>query len=252
MGKAQSKRSVDITTEVSKEGVAGEEGAGKVEKIEDVEKPQSNGDANHKEAEVSLFEKEGTIICWCFGIESIWFFLFIHIQGEEKGTAENENEKDKATEKDEQPAAEALPVENGAGEEASATEEKPTIELEKLTAESDNVNDTTAVSLNESKEVVEGGDGDAATPSTDKKKKEKSKKRFSFRSFSFSKKDKQKPKRSVGIATTNDECEKVLEEVIFFLTFAIVFSIAVLFCFAIIPRIILFHMKNSSNGIVGV
>lgn len=55
MGKAQSKRSVDITTEVSKEGVAGEEGTGKVEKIEDIEnlKPQLNGDANHKDTEVS-------------------------------------------------------------------------------------------------------------------------------------------------------------------------------------------------------
>lgn len=51
MGKAQSKRSVDITTE-NKEGVAGAEGeSGKVGKIEEVDqKPQSNGDAN-KETE---------------------------------------------------------------------------------------------------------------------------------------------------------------------------------------------------------
>lgn len=51
MGKAQSKRSVDITTE-NKEGVAGAEGeSGKVGKIEEIDqKPQLNGDAN-KEAE---------------------------------------------------------------------------------------------------------------------------------------------------------------------------------------------------------
>lgn len=51
MGKAQSKRSVDITTE-NKEGVAGAEGeSGKVGKIEEVDqKPQLNGDAN-KETE---------------------------------------------------------------------------------------------------------------------------------------------------------------------------------------------------------
>lgn len=48
MGKAQSKRSVDITTE-TKEGVAPAEGeSGKVGKIEDVDqaKPQLNGDTN--------------------------------------------------------------------------------------------------------------------------------------------------------------------------------------------------------------
>lgn len=51
MGKAQSKRSVDITTE-NKEGVAAIEGeAGKVGKIEEADqKPQLNGDAN-KEAD---------------------------------------------------------------------------------------------------------------------------------------------------------------------------------------------------------
>lgn len=51
MGKAQSKRSVDITTE-NKEGVAVAEGeSGKVGKIEDIDqKPQLNGDAT-KEAD---------------------------------------------------------------------------------------------------------------------------------------------------------------------------------------------------------
>lgn len=51
MGKAQSKRSVDITTETTpKDGkVVVEEGSGKMGKIEDVDelKPQINGDTNH-------------------------------------------------------------------------------------------------------------------------------------------------------------------------------------------------------------
>lgn len=89
------------------------------------------------------------------------------------------------------------------------------------------MNDTTATTLNESKEVVEAGEdvNAASTPITDsnkKPKKEKSKKRFlSFRSFSFSKKDKQKPAKKGSAdesaanttAVTNGECEKVPEEV---------------------------------------
>lgn len=53
MGKAQSKRSVDITTEVKKDDVP-EEGTGKMGKIEDVDqlKPQVNGDTHHNENEV--------------------------------------------------------------------------------------------------------------------------------------------------------------------------------------------------------
>lgn len=56
MGKAQSKRSVDITTEVNKDGTAVDEGTGKMGKIEDVDqlKPQLNGDTNHKDAEVTV------------------------------------------------------------------------------------------------------------------------------------------------------------------------------------------------------
>lgn len=55
MGKAQSKRSVDITTEVNKDGAAVDEGTGKMGKIEDVDqlKPRLNGDANHKDGDVS-------------------------------------------------------------------------------------------------------------------------------------------------------------------------------------------------------
>lgn len=56
MGKAQSKRSVDITTEVNKEGIVQDEGTGTLGKIEDADqlKPQLNGDANHKDGEVSV------------------------------------------------------------------------------------------------------------------------------------------------------------------------------------------------------
>ncbi len=56
MGKAQSKRSVDITTE-SKDGVV-EEGTGKMGKIEDVDqlKPQMNGDT-HNETENTVCRK---------------------------------------------------------------------------------------------------------------------------------------------------------------------------------------------------
>lgn len=54
MGKAQSKRSVDITQE-GKEGVVVEGESGKVAKIDDVDqlKPQLNGDTNHTESAVS-------------------------------------------------------------------------------------------------------------------------------------------------------------------------------------------------------
>ncbi|XP_031617541.1 A-kinase anchor protein 200 isoform X2 [Contarinia nasturtii] len=193
MGKAQSKRSVDITTE-NKEGVALAEGeSGKVGKIEDVDqKPQLNGEAN-KDADSGTNEKQ-----------------------EEKKDDGAENEKDAATEKTEQPAAaepaaaktdadgqEAeKPAENGAGEEA------------------ENAADTTTGTLDESKDGVENAGDDAnasSTPVTDsakKPKKDKSKKRFlSFRSFSFSKKDKTKPKKEEAAAnTTNGECEKVPEE----------------------------------------
>lgn len=52
MGKAQSKRSVDITTDPAKDGGI-TEGTGKLEKIEDVDqlKSQANGDAQHNEGD---------------------------------------------------------------------------------------------------------------------------------------------------------------------------------------------------------
>lgn len=47
MGKVQSKRSMDITTEQSKDAV--QEGSGKVGKIEEVDQPiKLNGDTNHE------------------------------------------------------------------------------------------------------------------------------------------------------------------------------------------------------------
>lgn len=138
---------------------------------------------------------------------------------------EGENAKDSATEKDDQSAA-VEATENGAAGDApiispKADEKTPEIAVESGN-DAENVNDTTATTLNESKEVVEIGDdaNAASTPTTDsakKAKKEKSKKRFlSFRTFSFSKKDKQKPAKKDAeekAAVTNGECEKVPEEV---------------------------------------
>lgn len=69
MGKAQSKRSVDITTE-NKDGAAVAEGeAGKVGKIEDIDqKPQLNGDANKEAADSG--------VCLLFHFR-LWFFCFV-------------------------------------------------------------------------------------------------------------------------------------------------------------------------------
>lgn len=138
---------------------------------------------------------------------------------------EAENAKDSATEKDDQSAA-VEATENGAAGDApvvSPKADEKTPEVAENGTEAENVNETTATTLNESKEVVEGGEdaNAASTPATDsakKAKKEKSaKKRFlSFRSFSFSKKDKQKPAKKDAeekAAVTNGECEKVPEEV---------------------------------------
>lgn len=65
MGKAQSKRSVDITQE--KEGVVVEGESGKVAKIDDIDqlKPQLNGDTNHKEPDsaVSLHFVSHPLMC---------------------------------------------------------------------------------------------------------------------------------------------------------------------------------------------
>lgn len=72
MGKAQSKRSVDITTDPAKDGVV-TEGTGKLEKIEDVDqlKSQVNGDAQHNEGEsvssVCLLSSF-PLACECFSI----------------------------------------------------------------------------------------------------------------------------------------------------------------------------------------
>ncbi|XP_055295004.1 A-kinase anchor protein 200 [Sitodiplosis mosellana] len=195
MGKAQSKRSVDITTE-NKEGVAIADGeAGKVGKIEEVDqKPQLNGEAN-KDADSGTAEKQ-----------------------EEKKDEGAENEKDAATEKTEQPAAEAESKADDATAAVAAVETKEEEKPAENGEGTENAADTTTGTLDESKDGVENaGDDATSTPVTDsakKTKKEKSKKRFlSFRSFSFSKKDKTKPKKEeAAAATTNGECEKVPEE----------------------------------------
>lgn len=62
MGKNMSKRSVDITTDVGKDGKI-EEGTGKMGKIEDGDqlKPQLNGDTNHTDNEISV----SLLFCFC-------------------------------------------------------------------------------------------------------------------------------------------------------------------------------------------
>jgi hypothetical protein len=208
MGKTQSKRSVDITTEVGKDGVATEEGTGKMGKIEDVDqlKPQLNGDTNHKDTE----DKDIKVV-----------------------KDDVENEKDNVTEKEATPV-----VENGAGGDAEAPkiEEKSddvntaeiVVENGTPATETEEAN-ATATTLDESKvseateaTAIESGDGAAPADSNKKPKKEKTKKRWSFRSFSFSKKDKQKPEKKknaddaaaneTAAAVTNGDCEKVVEE----------------------------------------
>lgn len=54
MGKAQSKRSVDITTETKDDVI--EEGTGKMGKIEDIDqlKPQINGNTQHNDTEINV------------------------------------------------------------------------------------------------------------------------------------------------------------------------------------------------------
>lgn len=216
MGKAQSKRSVDITTEVGKDGVAIEEGANKIGKIEDIDqlKPQINGDANHKDAAEDKENKD------------------VKKKDEEAGTVTEEKEIKAA----------ALIIENGAsGDAAPKVIEKP-VENGSASATEIAVDaaNATATTLDDSKvsEVVEATEsGDAAAPAADgadgaaggdaaaadsqkKPKKEKTKKRWSFRSFSFSKKDKQKPEKKKKdeeaandtAAVTNGDCDKVLEE----------------------------------------
>lgn len=224
MGKAQSKRSVDITTE-NKDGAATvDTEAGKVGKIEDGEKPQLNGDV--KDAETSVSKSPINSILMSSQL-SIWEYtssacefilksLCYRLQGEKQ-----EEKKDGETEKTEEAVEKKEEAAEAPKEEAAAADAKSDA-VEATEKPAENGDDTEAAAaasaeqtLNESKDAVEGADDAASTPADGKKKKEKSKKRFlSFRSFSFSKKDKSKPKKEENPAeTTNGDIEKVPEEV---------------------------------------
>lgn len=188
MGKAQSKRSVDITTE-GKKGPEEEAVAGKVEKIEDADdqKPQLNGDATPQE-----------------------------IEARDKKLEESENDKDMATEKNNGGDGDA----GGGGDQAQQNGEQTSA----TTGGTNGNGDDSVVAANADDTIAskdEGKDGGAASPnageeeispladeSNKKTKKEKYKKKWSFRSISFGKKDKQKPAKSDAEAvspTTNGE-----------------------------------------------
>ncbi|XP_055385983.1 A-kinase anchor protein 200 [Condylostylus longicornis] len=207
MGKAQSKRSVDITTDPKKDGTV-DEGTGEMKKIEDVDqlKPQVNGDTHHNENE----EKEKVT---------------------ENG--ETENEKDLSTEKENQKSQEGAsstptassPADTGAGGDvAVATAETVTTPTanENTTANSATNNTEQQQStdanetLNDSKTAGESTTSETPENSSKKPKKEKVKKKWSFRSISFGRKDKQKPSKkeeaNANTSAVNGECEKVAEE----------------------------------------
>ncbi|XP_033150630.1 A-kinase anchor protein 200 isoform X2 [Drosophila busckii] len=179
MGKAQSKRSIDITTDPKKAG-EGDEVAGKVEKIEDADQaaaPAVNGDAATPQ-EKSADEAGAAVAA----------------ASEKKDTTEesSENDKDLTTEKS---AAEVTPKTDGAAGDAPA-----------------DVGKDEAGSAS----PKEGG-AEEISPLADesiksKSKKDKMKKKWSFRSISFGKKDKQKPAKveeptspTAAATTTNAE-----------------------------------------------
>ncbi|ALC39996.1 Akap200 [Drosophila busckii] len=179
MGKAQSKRSIDITTDPKKAG-EGDEVAGKVEKIEDADQaaaPAVNGDAATPQ-EKSADEAGAAVAA----------------ASEKKDTTEesSENDKDLTTEKS---AAEVTPKTDGAAGDAPA-----------------DVGKDEAGSAS----PKEGG-AEEISPLADesiksKSNKDKMKKKWSFRSISFGKKDKQKPAKveeptspTAAATTTNAE-----------------------------------------------
>uniref|UniRef100_A0A182QD16 Uncharacterized protein n=1 Tax=Anopheles farauti TaxID=69004 RepID=A0A182QD16_9DIPT len=176
MGLAQSKRSVNITTDPAKEAVV-TEGTGKLEKIGEVDqlKAQANGDAQHNDGENETKVE----------------------------TDAAENEKDSTTEK-----ANKEGGDGGGGGVGDTTGNAITPTAEKEDTESDANNKTLEngsndESLNDSKAPADEAG----------KKPKKPKKKWSFRSLSFSKKDKQKPaKKEKDEERVNGECEKVPEE----------------------------------------
>ncbi|XP_054745231.1 A-kinase anchor protein 200 isoform X3 [Anastrepha obliqua] len=169
MGKTQSKRSVDITTEAKK---TPDEEVGKLEKIEDLDQKQVNGDASSQDnAETETLQKK---------------------EGDE-----TENDKDLTTEK----SGGESGAQDGGGD--SNTGQCNTSAAEPASKEDDS-----AASKDGNKTAEEISP--LADENNKKPKKEKVKKKWSFRSISFGKKDKQKPTKAEDAATenaaaTNDE-----------------------------------------------
>ncbi|XP_034667537.1 A-kinase anchor protein 200 isoform X3 [Drosophila subobscura] len=160
MGKAQSKRSIDITTDPKKIG-EGDAVAGKVEKIEDPDQkaaaPAVNGDAATPK-EAAGDEAAG---------------------GEKKESEEHsENDKDLTTEKNTAAAAEGASGDAAAAAETPKSDASPEGSSPKEAAAGEEISPLADESIKS------------------KSKKDKVKKKWSFRSISFGKKDKQKPAKS--------------------------------------------------------
>jgi len=205
----KSSKSVTITPEAAdKDAPVAAEGAGKVEKIEDVDhKPQPNGDSPKEtdEAELNSSVKrtyDTLKRIFTAGTGTLRKAATSSTEAAQAPTAETENEKDAEQEK----VSQAVTPDESAGGDATATIASPatpdadkTIEsAEVVTAASPT---TETAELNESKTVSEAGES-----------AKKKKKKFSFRAFSFNKKDKQKPDKKKD-EKTNGEPEKVVEEV---------------------------------------
>ncbi|XP_033248741.1 A-kinase anchor protein 200 isoform X2 [Drosophila miranda] len=158
MGKAQSKRSIDITTD-PKKVAEGDAVAGKVEKIEDPDQkaaaPAVNGDAATPKESAG---EEGAA-------------------GEKKDEEHSENDKDLTTEKSTAAAGEGASGDVAAAE-TPKSDASPEGSSPKEAAASEEISPL-------ADEIIKS-----------KSKKDKVKKKWSFRSISFGKKDKQKPAKS--------------------------------------------------------
>ncbi|XP_050319396.1 A-kinase anchor protein 200 isoform X2 [Bactrocera neohumeralis] len=163
MGKTQSKRSVDITTEAKKN--PDEDVTGKLEKIEDLDQKQVNGDASSQEnVETEALQK--------------------------KDGDETENDKDLTTEK----SGGDNGAQDGGGDSNTGQSNASAAESASKEDESTGPKDG-----NKSTEEI----SPLSDENNKKPKKEKVKKKWSFRSISFGKKDKQKPAKAEDAATEN-------------------------------------------------
>lgn len=175
MGKAQSKRSVDITTEPSKEI---QEGSGELKKLDD---------AYFKENESSVSIATQCNVLQLISTTVILIFLLRNLFQDKENKVANdaaENEKNESVKAEDTIAVEAAaPGTDENKIEAPSTAEKASEEINEATPEPD---------------------------SASKPKKDKMKKKWSFRSISFGKKDKQKPSKK---DKKNEENKAVAEGV---------------------------------------